>query len=447
MTNTYARTLASCSFTLLLLAGLGCSSDGDKPTSQAAAGSAAPAAPTGSTATPPAETPSTSNPTASQPGSSGTPASMPSSGSSNPNTGSGSMPNTPPSAAQPNTDPNAGMTANQPAPAADFPDLRGKCGINSGFPGDETCLSAPSAEEGLQLHVGPKDYADTADVAKYTLQPGEESSECWTFHTQNTDKVWYQTSVLSGRAGTHHIINTMYDEATFPDAPFARCGDSTKAIGSIPGASKAYMPRQHVAPEYAHVGRSIPAKAAIQSDMHYFNFTEKPLIREYWLNLYFAKAEDITEEAQQIRGMGGFSWNQTPIAPGTDMVYKYSCPVKGEGYILNLLGHYHAHGKRFTASIQRAAGGTEKVFEMFNYLDPATFEYNTVVTNPKFAENASGAVSGQLAVHNGDTVLWECHVVNDSDVGLKYINEVKAGEMCNLWGASLGIEKLSCLIP
>jgi hypothetical protein len=436
-----------------VLAGLGCGSDdGDKPASQAgAAGSAATPAPGSSSATPetPASPPTTATPPTtpttpadSKPGSSGSSTTPPSSSGSN--TGNQG---TPPSAATPpNTDPNAGAM-NAPTPGADYPDLRGKCGLNTGYPSDDACISAPAAEEGIQLHVGPKDYKDEAEIAKFVMAPGEESSECWTFHAQNTEKVWYQTSLLSGRAGTHHIINTMYDEATYPDAPFARCGDSTKATGSLPGASKAYMPRTHVAPEYEHVGRSLSPKATVQSDMHYYNFTEKPLLREYWMNLYYAKAEDITQEADQIRGMGGFSWNQTPIAPGTDMVYKYSCPVKGEGFILNLLGHYHSHGKRFTASIQRAAGGTDKVFEMYSYLDPATFEYNTVVKNPNFAENTAGAVSGQLAVHNGDTVLWECHVVNDSDVGLRYINEVKAGEMCNLWGASLGIEKLNCLIP
>jgi hypothetical protein len=269
---------------------------------------------------------------------------------------------------------------------------------------------------------------------------------CWTFQTPNEQEIWYQGSVLSGRAGTHHIINTMFPSGAIPDAPFARCGDSTMAIGSIPGASKAYMARTHVAPEYADVGRSIPAHATIQADMHYFNFTDKPLIREFWMNLYFAKKEDIKREALQIRAMGGFGWNSAPIAPGTNMVYKYSCPVKGDGHILNLLGHYHAHGKRFTATITRKGSTTpEKVFEMFDYLDPAVFEYNTVITNPTFAEGKAGAVSGQLPIHDGDTLAWECHIVNDSDVGLRYINEVKTGEMCNLWGSSLGIEKFNCL--
>jgi len=409
-----------------------------------AAGSGA-AAPSGNAAAPDKATdakPSDAKPSDAKPGTA-----EPSKPSDNPakDPGTDNKPATQPPASDPNKDPGTGATP-MIDPNADYPDLRGKCGIKSAYPGDETCISAPAAEEGMQLHVGPKNYDDQAEVAKYIMNPGEESSLCWTFHTPNTEKIYYQTSVLSGRAGTHHIINTMYPGDALQDAPFGRCGDSMKAIGGIPGASRAYMPRTHVAPEYAHVGKSIPANAAITSDMHYFNFTEKPLIREYWMNLYYAKAEDITEEAQQIRGMGGFGWNSAPIAPGTDMVFKYACPVKGDGYILNLLGHYHAHGKRFTSFIQRKSGGEpEKVFEMYDYQDPATFEYNTVVKNPTFSTTTPGAVTGRLAISDGDTLMWECHIVNDSEVALKYVNEVKTGEMCNLWGTSLGITKFDCL--
>jgi len=347
--------------------------------------------------------------------------------------------------------PGSGATSQPTAAgeAVEYPDLRGKCSIQSGYASDEACISAPAAEEGMQVHVGPTDYANTDEVKPYLLMPGEEVSECWTFRVPNDKDVWYQTSVLSGRAGTHHIINTMYDaSSTLEEGGFRRCaGDQQSAIGSLPGASKAYMPRGHVAPEYQGVGRKIPAGSIVTADMHYFNFTDKPLLREFWMNIYYAKEEDIDQEAEPIRGLGGFSWNQQPIAPGTDMVYKYSCPVKGEGFILTLLGHYHAHGKRFTSTITRAAGGEEKVFEMFDYLEPATFEYNSVVENPSFAPEMAGAVSGQLAVHDGDVLNWECHIINDSMVGLTYRNEVMTGEMCNLWGASLGIERLSCFIP
>ncbi|HMI90785.1 MAG TPA: hypothetical protein VK509_05445, partial [Polyangiales bacterium] len=91
----------------------------------------------------------------------------------------------------------------------DSPDGRGKCGIDSGFPGDEACLLPPAPGEGFQIHVGPKDYKNATDVNVFVFEPNRESSECWSFHTPNTEDAYWQTYEMSGRAGTHHIINTM----------------------------------------------------------------------------------------------------------------------------------------------------------------------------------------------------------------------------------------------
>ena len=336
---------------------------------------------------------------------------------------------------------------------ADYPDLRGKCDIHSDYPGDQTCLPPPPAGEGMQIHVGPTDYKDMEQVKKFLLHPGEERSECWTFHTPNDEPIYYQTFVISGRPGTHHIINTMFtDTLKLEDGGFTVCADpgtgmNGNIIDNLPGASKAYMPRGHVAPENEHVGRKIPAHAASQADMHYFNFTDHDILREFWMNIYFAKNDEITEEAQQIRGMGGFSWIGQPIPPRSDKVYSYSCPITGDGRILALLGHYHSHGKQFTASIKRKDGTIDKVFEMFDYMDPATFEYDSIRQNPAFSDGNAGAMSGVLDVHDGDTLVWDCHIVNDSDVGLTYRNEVKTGEMCNLYGTSLDVNRINCVLP
>ena len=51
-----------------------------------------------------------------------------------------------------------------------------------------------------------------------------------------------------------------------------------------------------------------------------------------------------------------------------------------------------------------------------------------------------------LEVQSGDALDWECHVINDSAVGLDYSNHVTTGEMCNMWGASVGIPKLDCVL-
>jgi len=331
-------------------------------------------------------------------------------------------------------------------------DIRGKCTLSTSYADDHACIPAPPPGEGIQIHIGPSNYDDPEEVAKYIMHPGEESSECFTMRTPNTEAITYQTFVLSGRAGTHHMINTLY-EGDLPTGSFGPCGgrnsDTAKAVGSLPGASKAYMPRSKVAPEYAHVGQVLNAESLLAADMHYFNFTDQDILREVWLNLYFApKDANITEYTSVIRGFGGLGWNREPIEPGTDKVYKYECPIKGDGNILQLLGHYHAHGKQFTASIKRKGSDRgEKVFEMFDYLDPATFDYNTVTENPSFSQGASGAVSGILEVKDGDILMWDCHIINDDMVPLRYVNEVKTGEMCNVWGYSIGTQPIVCDHP
>jgi hypothetical protein len=447
MTKTYARLIASCSLTLSLLAGVGCDDSAESNPAQ----TPDPGGSAGSSAEPssPSETPKPSDKPSETP--SNTPGDKPSDTPSNSPSANNPKPTNPPANNPPATDPqtpgqNPDPNTTDPKGDSPYPDLRGTCDIKSAYGGDEKCVKAPSAEEGMQLHVGPKNYDDEAEVAQYLMEPGDESSLCWTFKTPNTEDIYYQTSLLSGRDGTHHIINTMFQPGAAEDGGFRACdGDRTMQVGSIPGASKSYMPRGTVAPEYVDVGRKIIATATIQSDMHYFNFTDKTILREYWLNIYYAPKEDIKREALPIRGFGGLGWRGAgAIQPGTDMVYKYACPIVGDGHILNLLGHYHSHGKRFTASLIRKSGEVEKVFEMFNYEDPATFEYNSVVSNPEFSTINSGAVSGQLAVADGDQLQWECHIINDGDVPLTYINEVKNGEMCNMWGASVGTQTITC---
>ena len=90
---------------------------------------------------------------------------------------------------------------------------------------------------------------------------------------------------------------------------------------------------------------------------------------------------------------------------------------------------------------------SEKVFEMYDPYDPAVFDYNSITTNPTFSAQAAGATSGLLPVSDGDILQWECHIINNSLVALRYVNEVQTGEMCNLWGATIGTEAISCVQP
>ena len=263
--------------------------------------------------------------------------------------------------------------------------------------------------------------------------------------------MYYQTWELSARDGTHHIINTMYrNELT--DGGFAQCADlgtgtNSNIIDNLPGASKPYMPRMPIAPENAHIGREIGPNTPSQADMHNFNPTDKDTLREFWMNIYYADESEVTDKAEQIRVFGGLSWLYAPIAIGTDKTYTYSCPINSDGRIIELLGHIHSHAINETASIRRANGDVEKVFEMYDYLEPAQFAYDSVTKNPGFSDSAPGAVSGPIEVHAGDSLEWSCHVVNnDVAGGLRFTNEVVNGEMCIMWGAAVG-PLISCNLP
>jgi hypothetical protein len=276
------------------------------------------------------------------------------------------------------------------------------------------------------------------------MQPGGESSQCYRKKLALDHDAHYMVFELSGRPGTHHIINTIRtDDLT---EGFGTCGDQTASGGTIGGASKPHMPPLPVAPENEGLGVPLKANQQAQHDMHYFNFTDRPILREFWMNLYYVAEEDVTQTPGRIAGLGGFSWNRAPIQPGTHMVYPFECPITVSGRIVTLLGHTHAHALRETAHIRRADGRRDKVFEQYDYLEPKVFAYDSLTENPEFSDSEAGAVSGMLEVSAGDVLEWECEVNNTSEVPLRYINAVQTGEMCNIWGSTVG-PTISCYLP
>lgn len=332
---------------------------------------------------------------------------------------------------------------------------RGTCDLNSGYAGDEACLLPPPADLGMQIHIGPADYSGSA--APYVLQPGQEVTQCNNFKMPNSEMFYYQGWEFSGRPGTHHVINSLVS-SNYADGwagtvsrpgscDDGGTGSAQSRIGGLPGASKAFMPRGPVAPENATLGAPVQGgNVQGQADTHYFNVTDAPLLREFWMNLYYIDSALVTEEAKGIRGMGGLSWTFSPIPARSQRVYNYTCAAEGNapGRIVMLLGHTHAHGVRETAWVH-TGGERIKVFEQFDYRDPKIFYYNSVTDNPDFAPQVAGAATGIIDVNPGDVLEWECDVNNDSDVALTYTNEVFEGEMCNIWGSSVGLE-FNCVI-
>jgi hypothetical protein len=334
-----------------------------------------------------------------------------------------------------------------------WPDPRGGCPeLNTRFPGDDACIKPPAPEEGFQIHIGPADYDDAADVEQFVLPLGGESSLCWSYHTPNETEVQYQGFVFSGRPGTHHVFNSMLANEVQDGGGFHVCvdaglGNSSGRIGGLPGAGRPYVARTKVAPENEGLAGVIPPRVPAEADMHYFNATDGEILREFWLNIYYIDPSKVTDTIKGIRGMGGIGWAVLPIPANADQVYKYECPLTSTGRIISMQGHFHSHGVRESAWIRRGDGTRVPIFEMYDYANQASFQFDSITTNPPYTGTADFGYTGILEITAGDVLEWECHVKNGA-TPLRYTNSVEDGEMCNIFGGFVGDPAIeSCLLP
>jgi hypothetical protein len=148
---------------------------------------------------------------------------------------------------------------------------------------------------------------------------------------------------------------------------------------------------------------------------------------------------DLTSQLRAVRALGGIGWSVSPIPPGADITYPFSCPISQTGRILSLHSTMHASSIRQSAWIHRANGQRTQIFEVLDWMQQRTFHYDSVTQNP-------GPYSGILDVQPGDALEWECHIVNATQNSLRFTNQVLTGEMCNLFGEAVGTT-IGCAIP
>jgi hypothetical protein len=113
--------------------------------------------------------------------------------------------------------------------------------------------------------------------------------------------------------------------------------------------------------------------------------------------------------------------------------------VSGQGHILTLAGHRHLSNVRF--SIWHSSGGQrDLIFEDYDAHNPASLEYNSLVTNPMSdpMTKVAGGVSGIVNLKQGDTLDFECEIINMTDKNFFGANEAADDEMCILTGDTVG---------
>jgi hypothetical protein len=316
------------------------------------------------------------------------------------------------------------------------------CPVNSGFPGDDACLPAPTDAETVRMHYGPSDYDDPADVARFVIEPGRETNHCLFMKMPNEADFYYARATSAMRPGSHHLVSRALADRLEEDG-FQDCAGADTGIGlgdgiGVPGTQEGTRSYPPDAPDYEGLVRVLPAGRQGMLNAHYINSIDDPILAEAWLKFERAEGEvrDVLSPISLIGGLG------MRVEPGTTATLSYSCSPDRAIRIYHLNAHYHAHGVRFSAWKVAADGTKALLFESFDWEHLGAFDFDSVTVNspPESAAGIDGATSGAITVGPDEALAWECEINNTSDATLKFRNEVFTGEMCILGGVQTAIE-------
>lgn len=297
-----------------------------------------------------------------------------------------------------------------------------ECGLNTKWEGDEYCINAPPADKGFQMHIGPSSYDNPE--AKYLLQPGGELTETFTATSGNTTDVYYYWRQYRMRPGSHHLIIN----------GGGGLGGLGRRLGGSSNAAKDNPEAGVIAPENEGVGMPLAANTTLSNSLHYFNFTDQPIIKEVWVNFWYRDAALVKEPTKEVFSMLGMG-----IAPGQHVYAHGTCNITGTGRLLTAYGHVHAHNQRF--SVWRTRGAEKLlIHEAYDWEHPNISEYSSTVVNDPLnpTSRVDGGFSGIVDLIPGDQIEFECDIVNDTNSVFVGLNEAENDEMCILIGDTVG---------
>ncbi|HVU05734.1 MAG TPA: hypothetical protein VHE30_28490 [Polyangiaceae bacterium] len=319
-------------------------------------------------------------------------------------------------------------------------------GIDTGYDGDEYCRAAPDPSTGFQIHVGPKDYSDPDEVAKYLAAPGDETNWAETVATPNDTTVYWDGYYSYMRPGSHHFILYGMPPGSAPpasDGPVTNGSGAESAQGAIGGTflAGATVPVQDAMPhdpDSQGAATEVAPHSVYSVNLHFINTSDHPLSQEIWVNFHEIAESDIRHWKRAITWYGGLGMN---IPPATE--YKLDStgspctPPQGASniHVLGVTGHVHANTVEYSATMVRG-GESTLLFQDFDWHEPREFRFNSVDDNgtPDAARGIAGGYSGVLALDPADQFTWECSGYNKSNVRLTFSNKVYDGEMCNVFG-------------
>jgi hypothetical protein len=311
--------------------------------------------------------------------------------------------------------------------------------------GDTQCIQPPAADQGFQFHYGPTNYNDPVEVAKYTLQPGGEVTDCVYVKTPNDTDVYFNTYHARMRPGSHHMLlyiqNTQMPDTGTNGPSDCNQGPDSRNLFGAQTQNLDVVGNADGAPENNGIAVKIPAHQQAVMQLHFINAGTQPILREAWANLLYTPESEVTQLADPIFFLAGVGMDvkkgQSVVISGTAKVPATAGP---DFRLMSATPHYHTHTTRFT--VWATISGQKQVildnFPTMHVLpEPQLTYFDSVAKNapPNESARLDGASSGILRMKPGDQIDWECDITNDDiPQGITFQNAVYTGEMCNLFG-------------
>ena len=356
-------------------------------------------------------------------------------------------------------------------------------GFKTKFAGDEYCILPPPPEKGFQVGLHPQGKTAeywtkvwAGDLTGYetsatdwVLKPGDEITQNYrTRDAPGLPETNYYRTYFRMRTGSHHMIVTMHDgmeaDGWIPGIGEALPGLFDSSSGAVNGILGGEQRPDDNTPvtfdkplEDDGLYLVFPADPSIIFNMHHFNTTAGPLLREGWINIW--KEEDARQRVSWYMGLEVGQVITLDVAPGATADLHYSWPVNSDMRLIRVFGHRHFWTTNFSTWITRANGTTEPLYQSYDWFDMPTYRYDSVAKNPPLdpATMQDGATSGIVNLKQGDRLHFNCHIEftdarkatdqhapRPAEIGrLRFANEAYNGEMCiqfgNVTGGSLGL--------
>ena len=342
------------------------------------------------------------------------------------------------------------------------------------YAGDDICIMPPAPGLGIQVGVHPggmKDYwekmwagdysvyDDSEATAPYELAAGGETTQDYTAWSPLTEQRHFYRTNYRGRYGSHH------SGARFSGRPLEKEGwasgaDLNSVIDSVLGGGARLVDVQRAYTDVPNLTLDVPPEevdlgypalpGSVTFNLHHFNSTEAPLLREIWVNIWWVPSDQVKRVPVE-----GIHFGPTiAYPPGQVTTLHSTVMATGETQLYYMFGHRHAWTTRFYATLARAGtseADAELVYDSYDWFDMPTFSFNTRTQNPALNPSArvDGAKSGPITLQAGDVIHFYCRAettkeradqlgVEPPTQTLRFANEAFTGEMCLLNTSSTG---------